>query len=182
MSNKIIKNNLGFSILEIVAAISIIAIGMVGVLSLVIQNIQAQYINKNVLIASGLAQEGLELVRNVRDVNWLTPNYSWSKDLTLGFDTTKNFIIDYRRDRAYIQEVNGIDDTYPSTTLKINDDGFYWHGDGKDSIFKRMIMVEEKKIDQGKPATYLDLKCTIRWNEGSQNHDYIAETYLYDWR
>ncbi len=74
-------NNSGISILEVVVAVMIISFGMVGVLSLVIQNVEAQYINKNVLMASGLAQEGLELVRNTRDFNWLTPGNSWNQDI-----------------------------------------------------------------------------------------------------
>ncbi|NCQ16134.1 hypothetical protein GW814_00575, partial [Candidatus Falkowbacteria bacterium] len=65
-----IFNNQGISILEVIVAILIITIGMIGVMSLVIQNVEAQYINKNILIASGLAQEGLELARNTRDLNW----------------------------------------------------------------------------------------------------------------
>src|SRR3989338_10729475 len=85
-----ISNNSGISILEVVVAILIITIGLVGFLSLVIQNIRVQYIDKNVLIASGLAQEGLELVRNVRDLNWLTPGNSWDQDIV-----GNSYTIDY---------------------------------------------------------------------------------------
>ena len=63
MRTTVLKNSTGFSLLEVVVAILIITIGMIGVTSLVIQNIQTQYINKNILIASGLAQEGLEQLR-----------------------------------------------------------------------------------------------------------------------
>jgi len=174
MNTNKIKNNSGISILEVVVAILMITMGMVGVLSLVIQNINAQYINKNVLIASGLAQEGLELARNIRDANWLILNNAWDEDLTLT-GVAHNFAIDYRG-RSSITGVDGLDE---DTILKIDDDGFYWHGTGTNSLFRRLLTVE-KKTAEG--AEYLDVKCTIRWTEGAQNHDYTAETYLYDWR
>lgn len=164
-------NNSGMSILEIVIVIMIITLGMVGVSSLVIQNIQAQYINKNILIASSLAQEGLELVRNVRDENWLITDNGWDQDI-LGDGT---YAIDYRGRSSINESVNLISDS--GARLYINGDGFYIHNSigGEATDFYRMITATSQD-------GYLDIKCTIRWNEGGRNHDYTAETYLYDWR
>src|SRR3989338_3959528 len=122
MKTKIIKNNSGISILEVIVAILIITIGMVGVLSLVIQNIQAQYINKNILIASGLAQEGLELVRNIRDLNWLTLGNAWNQSI-VGDGT---YAVDYRGRISINAAVNLISDA--DARLYINDiNGLYTH-------------------------------------------------------
>jgi len=59
-------NCAGFSILEATLALGVVSIGLLGVFSLSLQTARAQYINKSYLAASMLAQEGLELVRNVR--------------------------------------------------------------------------------------------------------------------
>jgi type II secretory pathway pseudopilin PulG len=64
-----IKKARGFSILEIVIVIYIITMALIGVMSLTMQNIKAQTIDKNNLIASELAQEGIEIVRSARDNN-----------------------------------------------------------------------------------------------------------------
>lgn len=169
MNTKIIRNNIGISILEVVVAIMIIAMGLVGVLSLVIQNIKAQYINKNVLIASGLAGEGLELVRNVRDLNWLTVG-NWKKDL-VGDGT---YAIDYGGRASINKAVDLIDEA--GARLYVDGNGFYAHtATAAATNFYRLITA----VDQG---NYLDIKCSVRWKEGTQNHDYTAETYLYDWR
>jgi len=198
MNTKFIKNNYGISILEVVAAIMIIALGLVGVLSLVIQNVEAQYINKNVLVASGLAQEGLELVRNVRDLNWLTTGNSWKQDI-VGDDT---YTIDYRGRSSINTAVNSLDDD--DARLYVNDskacvggsnagvncaddsdcdsnicrlNELYTHASGSNATnFYRLITVV---VDQ---ESYLDIKCAIRWKDGTQDHDYTAETYLYNWR
>jgi len=163
-------NNAGISILEVVVAIMIIALGMVGVLSLVIQNIQAQYINKNVLVASGLAQEGLEQARNIRDLNWLTPGNDWRQDI-VGDGT---YTIDYGGRGSINAAVNSLDDA--GARLYINSNGFYTHTvTATATNFYRLITV----ADQG---SYLDVKGAIRWKDGTQNHNYVAETYLYNWR
>ena len=168
MKRKNFYNNSGISILEVVVAMMIITMGMVGVLSLVIQNIEAQYINKNVLIASGLAQEGLELVRNIRDLNWLTPSNAWNQSI-VGDGT---YTIDYGGNIN--MAVNSINEA--GAKLHINGIGLYTHTvTATPTNFYRLIEV----VDNG---SYLDVKATIRWKDGTQNHNYTGETYLYNWR
>lgn len=163
-------NNSGISILEVVVAVLIITMGMIGVLSLVIQNVQAQYINKNVLIASGLAQEGLELVRNIRDLNWLTPGNVWNQNI-VGDNT---YTMDYGGLASIKMAINSIDEA--GARLYVDSNGLYTHTvTAAATNFYRLITV----VDQG---NYLDIKCTIRWKDGTQNHNYAAETYLYNWR
>jgi type II secretory pathway pseudopilin PulG len=160
-------NNFAFSILEVIVAIFIITLGMVGVSSLVVQNIRAQYIDKNVLTASGLAQEGLELVRNVRDLNWLTSGNAWTQNL---LDT---YSIDYRG--SINQAVDSINDV--GAKLYVNGAGFYTHAAAGNTPtgFYRLITASNE-------FGYLDVKCLVRWKQGNKNHDYTAETYLYNWR
>jgi len=169
MKAEIIKNNSGISILEVVVAMMIITLGMIGVMSLVIQNVRAQYINKNVLMASGLAQEGLELVRNIRDLNWLTNGNEWDENI-VGDGT---YTIDYGGS-ASINDINSIDEA--GARLYVNSDGFYTHTvTAMPTNFYRLITVVDND-------DYLDVKCEIRWKDGTQNHNYTAETYLYNWR
>ena len=170
MKIKKFSNNSGISILEVVVAIMIIAMGMIGVLSLVIQNVEAQYINKNVLMASGLAQEGLELVRNIRDLNWLTPENTWSQDI-VGDGT---YIIDYGGLTSVNMAINSIDEA--GARLYVDSNGLYTHTvTATATNFYRLITVVDN-------TDYLDIKCAIRWKDGTQNHNYVAETYLYNWR
>jgi len=170
MKIKIFYNNSGISILEVVIAMMIITMGMVGVLSLVIKNVEAQYINKNVLMASGLAQEGLELVRNARDLNWLTLGNAWNQDI-VGDGT---YVMDYEGLTSINTAINSIDEA--GARLYIDDNGFYTHAETASSTnFYRLITV----VDQG---GYLDIKCAIRWKDGVRDHNYTAETYLYNWR
>ncbi len=166
------KKQNGFTILETIIAFFIITIGMVGVLTLVVQNVQVQYINKNVLIASHLAQEGLELVRNVRDNNWLTPGHGWTQDI-VGDGT---YTIDYRGRMNINNTANDINDA--GAKLYIDSNGFYSHeATAEATNFYRLITVVDNSGNG-----YLDVECKIRWLEKAQNYDYTAKTLLYDWR
>jgi len=160
------NNKKGFSILEIIVALFVIAMGMIGVLSLIVQNVQAQYINKNSLVASQLAQEGLELVRNKRDKNWLNGQV-WDSGL-LG-----SYRIDYT---GTITNVS-----LASARLNKSQEGYYWHDeDGSDpnTIFSRLITAS--RLDAS--ADKLKVSCLIQWEERGQTHQYIADTVLYNWR
>ena len=168
----------GFSIIEVIAAVGILTIGLVGVSSLMFQNIQVQQVNYNNLIASMLAQEGLELVRNIRDKNWLAESV-WN----VGFaapNATTTFAINF--------------DGSTSTAANINDsgavlcmdytDGFYvatttsgCSGIGAPTQFSRLITVKDFPASSSTIVSSL-----VRWKKGSQNYDYVAETVLYDWR
>lgn len=162
LNNKI-KN--GFSLLEIIVAIFVISMGMIGVSSLLIQNIQTQYINKNTLIASQLAQEGLELVRNIRDNNWLAGD-DWNNGIGEG-----NYIVDYT---GYINSVVGIDDA----KLKFREfEGFYWHNIGTpDSIFSRMITITQPELG------FINVLCLVQWKIKNNTYTYEVNTVLYNWK
>ncbi|MEK7649925.1 MAG: hypothetical protein AAB367_03145 [Patescibacteria group bacterium] len=60
-----------FTLLETIVAIYVLLAGIVGAMNLAQQNISAITLFRHQLIASNLAQEGAELVRNRRDSNAL---------------------------------------------------------------------------------------------------------------
>lgn len=168
---KKIQSNSAFTIIEVMVAIAIISIGMLGVVSLMSQNIQVQVVNKNNLIASMLAQEGIELVRGIRDENWL--------------DQANPVFHDGLGEKFAIDAVNKVPD---ATTLSIDGqgaslfikDGFYQHDNtGIQTIFSRLLEVTP---DSDTPPKYITVKSTVRWKSGDRSSDYIAETTLYDWR
>ena len=61
----------GFTLVETLVAITIVALAIVGPLYAVQQGLNASRSARDQLIAASLAQEGLEFVRNIRDENYL---------------------------------------------------------------------------------------------------------------
>ena len=61
----------GETLLEVIVALLVISMGAATAASLIITSIQANLFNKDALIATNLAQSGLEYMRNLRDSNWM---------------------------------------------------------------------------------------------------------------
>lgn len=81
MEKKYLKKSKGQGVLEVVIAISVIVVGLLSVLSLIFFNINTQDYNHKMLIASNLAREGIEIIRNIRDSNWLDEEKEWNDSL-----------------------------------------------------------------------------------------------------
>jgi len=176
------KNSEGFTIMEVMVAVSLIVVGILSVLSLVQQNIKVNYLTKNAIISSQLTQECLELARKKRDYNWLDiDNRNWDDNLPAGI-----FIIDFNDPAgAALVAVAGLDD--PAARLYIDnrsDDNplidykwFYDHDltNGTTTPYSRILTIGDKTAE-GLLAT-----CETRYQKGGQSYNYIASDYLYNW-
>ncbi|MFA5131430.1 MAG: prepilin-type N-terminal cleavage/methylation domain-containing protein [Patescibacteria group bacterium] len=172
-----------FTLIEVITVLFIVSIGMIGVLSLIVQNIASQSLNKNTLVAYQLAQEGIELIREVRDTNWRqTPRLNWRTNLAAG-----HYYMDYT-------------DTVPTLALTPNctgcilpDPGFsiasmygnlYLSSDGTyvDNPFPSPAATNYYRIitlsdsDSG-----MLVVAHIYWTDHDRVYEYSLETMLYDW-
>src|ERR1035437_4630247 len=82
----------GFTIIELVISISILSVAVVGIFNALSVLIILTSDSADRLTGTYLAQEGMEIVRNIRDTNWLDMNkatlagnvgtvYSWDNGL-----------------------------------------------------------------------------------------------------
>jgi len=74
MRLKSIFNSKGQTLTETIVAIGILTTGIIGGLSLAIFSLGASDVAIKQVVATNLAREGVEIVRNFRDTNWLTGN------------------------------------------------------------------------------------------------------------
>jgi prepilin-type N-terminal cleavage/methylation domain-containing protein len=161
----------GFSLMEILAVLFIVSVALTGIMSLIVQNIQVQSINKDNIIASSLAQEGIEMIRQVRDANW---NLGQSFDAGLADGSYK---IDYRM--SLPQSI-----VSPSDTRLYLKDGFYINQSGADSgltptIFNRQIIIQHLP---GYPGAPLQVRSLVSWIDHNHPYKYELRTLLFDWK
>ena len=57
--------------MEMMIAAFVLTVGITGALNLIVSVMRNSMNTRNAVIASGLAQEGIELIRNIRDNNML---------------------------------------------------------------------------------------------------------------
>ena len=74
----------GFSVMEVIVAIGIVAIVSAAAFSLLAASLRVNRNIRNALVASSLAEEGMELVRSIRDSNWVTGNIGDGTTCTAG--------------------------------------------------------------------------------------------------
>ena len=67
---KIYKNKSAFSIIEILVGMFIFSMWIISIYALISSSVRVNEYNKNYIIASNLAREQLELLRNNRDYNY----------------------------------------------------------------------------------------------------------------
>lgn len=176
--------NKGFTLIEVIAAILIILIGLLGVFSATQKIVSYIAFSNSKLTASYLAQEGLELVRNIRDNNWLSndvPAPLWDKwiDNTApdcSSLTSTGCEIDY--------DATNLVSYGTGTFLKIeNGSGLYGYDIGSPTKFKRKITI--KAIDNDVPLNgndILEITVLVEWSERGEYHSITARGNLYDWR
>ncbi len=161
-----------FSMIEIITILLVVSIGMTGLMSLIVQNIQSQSINKKTLIAYQLAQEGVELIRQVRDSNWRSRVGidSWKTNLAAG-----EYYMDYTNNLPVPAE--GVS----SGKLSQDADGMYYSNPGgslTENDFARIITIDYPDSLTGK----MKLNSTVYWADGGKKSFYTIEAELYDWR
>lgn len=79
MSKLRTKTSYGFTLIETMIAMAILAIGVTGVTNVMISVTRLAAVNEDSTIATYLAQEALELVRNGRDAHW-RKDETWKTD------------------------------------------------------------------------------------------------------
>jgi len=155
----------GFTFLEVLAAILLMTLGVMGTLSLITQTTIFTQIASSRFIASYLVQEGIEIVKNIRDTNFLKihkgiEGINWDTGLTgcsLGCEADYN-------DSALVSA-----DRY----LKI-DGGFFNYDSVTDTVFKRKITIT--------PGTdILKVSVEVSWQERGRTHKVTTQENLYKW-
>lgn len=73
----------GFTLIEMVISVFMITVAVVGIVQLTTKYIQNTKYEKESYIAALLAQEGVEIIKNIRDANWVESDASgWKNGLT----------------------------------------------------------------------------------------------------
>jgi prepilin-type N-terminal cleavage/methylation domain-containing protein len=151
----------GFSIIETMVAVFVLTIGTAGAFALIQQTINFTSLSSFKLRAAYLAQEGVEIVRNIRDTNY-SELENWDSGLT---DCSSGCEADYN-DNVLM--------AYASRALKISD-GIYSYDSGADTPFQRKITISPQ-------SDILDITVQVIWTERGQSYDIVVQTKLYNWR
>jgi len=149
--------------MEVIVAMGVIISILTSALALIILTVNSTKASRSKIIAIGLSQEGLEIVRNIRDNNWLAGRrtaLNWRQDMDPG---------DYRAQYDSSGLLN-----FSITPLRLNN-GFYQYDGGDNTLFYRKITIEHIGNNQ------IRVVSEVTWSERGRNQIISAETRLYNW-
>ena len=152
----------GFTLLETIVAVGVITVGLIAVLVLINGSLFYVSLIKDRLVAANLNSEGLEVVRNIRDNNWLQ-NLAWNNGLS---------------DGDYNIVYNSLSlSSYADIELLIDaSNGLYNYSSGSPSGFKRKISIANLS------GYELQVISAITWQRKGINYTNSAEEHLFNWK
>jgi type II secretory pathway pseudopilin PulG len=158
------KHSDGFTLLELIVAIFLAAFTLVALLGLSNYALMSASKSKNKLTASFLAQEGIEVVRYIREkqVDW----DSWYVSLPSG-----NYIAQY--DSGSLAAFPG------DIPLKINNSGFYQYNSGANTPFYRKITITKSP---GGNSNEIKVVSEVKWKSTTGWSYLVVEDRLWNWR
>lgn len=151
----------GFTLLETILAIFVLLIMVIGVYFLFARLILLSSFPVFKLTAAYLAQEGIEIVRNIRDSNWLKGE-PFNRGIPQG-----EWEADY--------QTQELQDDYDGDFLRLNPEGFYNYLIGKPTKFQRKISI----LYNG--TSSLDVIVTVYWKERGKDFSFTAKARLFNW-
>jgi len=159
--NKIITKN-GFTVLELIISLFVLTVGVGGAMNLVQQTISASSSLDARLTASYLAQEGLEIVKNLRDRAWLEGAGEWGEYVQEG-----EWEADYQDTTLSV---------YQGRNLNIDTDGFYSYSpsDTETRFTRRISIIDEEQ-------NVKKVTVEVVWQEKGEDYSFQVSEYITDW-
>ena len=164
----------GQLLIESMVSISIVVIGILGMVILLSRSAALNTKVVNRFIAANLAGEGIEIVKNLIDRNIVRDitqgGVAWNVDIVTG-----NYEVDYLSTSLV---------SYTDTPLKfdqalIGGIGSYQHGSGNPTIFKRRVGIAEF----GSLGTNeIHVSSTIMWSLKGKDFSITLEDRFFNWR
>ena len=156
--------NRGFTLIETLVALVLITIAMGPVLISATSAVNVAARIEHNLIAANLAQEGIEVIRSIRDTNWLNGS-AFDNNLPAGIW------------RVQWDTVSGGLMAVGSNPVLKKNNGLYNYPTGTDTVFKRTITISKPNSGE------LALVSSVTWVErGNINRTVSAESHLFNWR
>jgi type II secretory pathway pseudopilin PulG len=178
-----INSKKSFTLIEVITTVAIVSIGIVGILKFIPYIISGITVNASRATAVYLAQEGLEIIRNVRDTNWLEANNkddgtSWKEGLLGCYAGCEvdYFCVSVEDPTTSNPAGHNCFGSYGSAGnyLKFDSNNFYNYATGADAKFKRKITIEEK-------SAYLTVTTYVYWQEKGKSYQFSAQEKIYQW-
>ncbi len=160
---KFLSDKKGQMMVEVMIALSIVMVGLLGIFTLTSRSLSLNNVVASQYIGSNLAAEGIEIVKNLLDKNAIQGR-PWNEGVSTG-----NYEVDYAS-----TALSG----YANRAILFNSgNGFYGYSFGNQTNYRRMITVETIAPDEIKVSS------SVSWvTRDGAVYQVDLEDYFYNWR
>ena len=166
----------GFTLIEMMVAVTILLMAVVGPLSLIEKSLYRIYYSRDEVLALTLAQEGIEMVRQVRDTNMLS-GASWLSGLSDGtYKISVDNFIAGGAVNSFIIPCGGACAPQP---VYINASGLYGQATpATRTQFSRIVTISSA----GLPSNEVKVTSRVDWQQaGGSTGTVSASEYIFSW-
>lgn len=156
----------GFTLVELLVALFVVTTAFTAIAALMSQNIRSSTFTETQLQAVFLAQEGVEIVRNIRDDN-VKAGRNWNEGLGNG-----EYAVQYD-----VREL--LTGGEHEEVLMITEDGFFTYDQGDSTGFRRVVEILSTLDEESEQ--HLRVTSRVTWQSpGGEEENVVVETRLYD--
>ncbi len=156
----------GFTLIEVIVAAAILGVGLIPAFLQANSALTLSDTVKNSLTASYLAQEGVEVMRALRDENWFA-----TQPFDQGFEVCNA--------GCQVQWNSTWESDAPQQLgdipLKLDAAGLYQYATGTDTTFRRTVTTTKLSAYEEKVVV------TVTWRDRAGDKRFDVEDHLYDW-
>lgn len=195
---KLDRSQAGQSLVEAIIGVTILIAGLVTTMALGIMTIRAGQVSQSRTTADNLAREGIEVVRNIRDTNWLKDAARWDAGLCQVDDPTASLDLAPATGWSLNFTTNNIDSD-AATVRQVVTPGpnpiYYFTqaivADSKPTIYHRLITLEPSpevtitncnSTETSQIPNYYTVTSEVKWNEQGATHSTRLIEQIYNWR
>lgn len=161
--------------MELLVAVFIISTALVGIMSLINTVISSASYSTARLTAAHLAQEGIEIVKGIRDLNYEQPAGCVGWDCWWAdFSGTTSYIAQY--DDSDLRPLSNVPLKYNAATW------LYGYDAGIDTPFNYKRVITITKNPSGLDGNEIRVSVQVTWTERTRQGSVVAEDRLWRWR
>ncbi|MFH1508734.1 MAG: prepilin-type N-terminal cleavage/methylation domain-containing protein [bacterium] len=183
------KNKKGFTLIEVMVVTVVLVVGLLGILGMLVYSIRAGATSQNRAVATYLAQEGLEAVRNIRDTNvFIDGPEAWDDSFSESDDERYYRVeFDFSSNRKWslvggVGPTQRLNEAAPQAGYRLYIDpdlnGYWNQGNTTDEPTN---FYREIAVDRDSAQDLLEVVSKVLWIDQYGTHTIKMQEDLYNW-
>lgn len=170
----------GSFLIEAMVGITLVVVGLLGIISLLVRSAGLNQNVYNRFIAANLAAEGIEVVKNVIDIN-VAQSRPWNDGINDGYYKLSHNCAILNEGSAGCAGIGGLNEGFETVMQRpplflLNNDGLYNYSSGGTTVFKRLVRVQNVSADEIRVNSF------VRWQDRGLTSTINVEDLFFNWR